>query len=169
MRIIPALLLLAACSSEPQGNGVLADGPETAVRRIEAASVTPELRTLVEGTVPGMTILEVERKDREGRTYYDVEGRRDDGSAVEIDVLAEANGTLRAVEIQRDISWLGTPADVKAAAAAPFTPARVIESRQVDDETTIYELFAPGKPDEPAMEVRVAGGRATRMTERNAH
>jgi len=73
--------------------------------------------------------------------------------------------------MQRDIGWADAPVPVRAAAAAAsdaFTPARVIESTQ-DDGTIIYELFAPGKADEPAAEVNWKNGKATLRTTRNEY
>jgi hypothetical protein len=181
-RVSPAFILLAAltaCSpsadtanGSASDNGVLAAGPETAISNVGAADLPAGLTELVEVTVPGMTIVEAERKEREGRIYYDVEGTKPDGSEVEIDVLAGADGKLTAVEVQRDIDWTSAPTQVRAAAAAKkdaFTPDRVIESRQVEGGETIYELFAPGKPGEPAMEVRWQNGKAEVLGERWAH
>lgn len=173
------LTALAACSpatetanSGAADNGVLAAGPETAISNVATADLPAGLAELVEATVPGMMIAEAGRKEREGRIYYDVEGTRPDGSEVEIDVLAGADGKLTAVEVQRDIDWASAPAQVRAAAAAKkdaFAPERVIESRQVEGDETIYELFAPGKPKEPAMEVRWQNGNAEVLGERWAH
>jgi len=182
-RTAPLLALavtLAACSPAADttnnavqaDNGVLSAGPETTISNVTAADLPAGLAELVESTVPGMTIAEAERKEREGRIYYDVEGTRPDGSAVEIDVLQGAGGTLTAVEVQRDIDWASAPAPVRAAAAAKkdaFAPERVIESRQVDSGATIYELFAPGRKDEPAMEVRWQNDKAEVLGERWAH
>ena len=181
-RATPALILLAAlaaCSPDADtansvvaDNGILAAGPETAISNVGEADLPAGLAELVEATVPGMTIAEAERKEREGRIYYDVEGTRPDGSEVEIDVLAGADGKLTAVEVQRDIDWANVPAQVRAAAAAKrdaFTPERVIESRQVEGGETIFELFAPGKPKEPAMEVCWQNGKAEVLGERWAH
>lgn len=181
MRRMTFLILagaLAGCSADgpapadndAAGNGVLAAGPATNISEVAPTALPPELGALVERTIPGMIVAEVERKAREGRVYFDVEGKRPDGSEVELDVLEEG-GAYRVVEIQRDIAWNEAPAPVTAAArAAPgyFEPERVIESRQTDG-TTIYELFAPGRPDEPAMEVRLAGGKAELLTERWQH
>ncbi len=172
-----ATVALAACSPSQEAansvdNGVLAAGPETAITNVSQAELPAGLAELVEATVPGMKIVEAERKERDGRVYYDVEGTRADGSEVEIDVLAGADGKLTAVEIQRDIDWATAPAPVRAAAAAKkdsFAPERVIESTQVEDRTTIYELFAPGSPKEPAMEVKWQGGKAEVLGERWAH
>ena len=181
-RTAPALILcavLAACSpaadtgnATAADNGVLPTGPDTAISNVAQAELPAGLAALVETTVPGMTIAEAERKEREGRVYYDVEGTRPDGSAVEIDVLQAPDGKLTAVEVQRDIDWASAPAEVRTAAAAKkdaFAPQRVIESRQVDSGATIYELFAPGRKDEPAMEVRWQNGKAEVLGERWAH
>lgn len=166
---VTATLLLAACSAEPEpSNGVLPQGPQTNVAAVDAGAIPADVRALAERTVPGMVVEEAERKERDGRTYWDVEGKRPDGSEVEIDMLDTA-GRLSAVEIQRDVAWADVPAAVSAAAKPPFVPGRVIESRQVEDGTTIYELFAPGRTDEPAMEVRWQDGKASVLTTRNPH
>ncbi len=170
------LLALAACSpadnAAAPANGTLAEGPEAVISNVAATDLPAGVAELAEATVPGMRIAEAERKEREGRIYYDVEGTRADGSGVEIDMLVQPDGSLKAVEVQRDIAWADAPAPVRAAAAATadtFTPERVIESRQVEDGRTIYELFAPGKPKEPAMEIAWQDGTATVLTERAIH
>lgn len=170
-------LIVIACSPAPDAansadNGVLAAGPDTAITNVAQAELPPGLAALVEATVPGMKIGEAERKVREGRVYYDVEGTRADGSEVEIDVLQQPDGKLVAVEVQRDIASTSAPEPVRAAAAAKadaFTPERVIESRQVESGAILYELFKPGEKDEPAMEVKWQGGKATVLTERAIH
>ena len=177
MRLWIATILaagLAGCSDGDSGaqggNGVLPAGPVTNSSDISPDQLPPALRALVEREAPGVKIAEVERKEREGRIYYDVEGTRPDGSEVELDVLQEGTA-FRVVEIQRDIAWTAAPAEAIAAArAAPgaFAPERVIESRQTDG-SVIYELFAPGRRDEPAMEVRVQGGKAEVLTKRWDH
>lgn len=166
------LVLLAACSGAPEqpSNGVLATGPATNITSVSAEQLPADLSALVQRTVPGMIVEEVERKEREGRIYFDIEGRRADGSEIELDVLEEG-GAYRLVEMQRDIAWSTAPAEVTAAAAAApgaFTPERVIESTQTDG-SVIYELFAPGRTDEPAMEVRVRDNKAEVLGERWEH
>ncbi|RHW17799.1 hypothetical protein D1610_09800 [Sphingomonas gilva] len=149
---------------------MLPPGPVTNASAVAGEAVPAEVRALAEQTVPGMTIAEAERKEREGRVYYDVEGTRPDGSEVELDMLEE-KGAFRVVEIQRDIAWSEAPAAAIAAAraaAGAFAPERVIESTQTDG-TVIYELFAPGRTDEPAMEVRMKDGKAELLGERWAH
>ena len=170
------LLALAACSpggnDAAPANGTLPEGPDAVISNVAATDLPAGVAELAEATVPGMKIEEAERKDRDGRTYYDVEGTRPDGSEVEIDMLVQPDGSLTAVEVQRDIAWTDAPAPVRAAAAATadaFTPERVIESRQVEDGRTIYELFAPGKPKEPAMEIAWQNGKAALLSERAVH
>ncbi|QCB57109.1 hypothetical protein E5675_19805 [Sphingopyxis sp. PAMC25046] len=149
---------------------MLADGPAATIDDVAAADLPPAVRDAVLAKVPGMKIAEAERKERDGKIFYDVEGTRPDGSPVELDLIEEA-GAFRVVEMQRDIAWADAPAPVRAAAAAPadaFTPARVIESTQ-NDGTIVYELFAPGKADEPAAEVNWKDGKAVLRTERNEY
>lgn len=172
-----AMLLLAGCSGAGSGNevqepanGILPPGPVTNGSDISADALPKALTELIRRSVPGMRVAEAERKEREGRVYYDVEGTRPDGSEIELDILQEGE-TYRLVEIQRDLKWEEVPAAAQAAAKArpdAFVPARVIESTQPDG-AIIYELFASGKPGEPAMEVQVKGGKAGVLGERSAH
>lgn len=174
-----AMLALAGCgkteapaapeSAAPE-KSVLAEGPAAEISSVAAADLPPGVRAAVLARVPGMKIAEAERKERDGKIFYDVEGTRPDGSPVELDLIEEA-GQYRVVEMQRDIAWADAPAPVRAAAAAPadaFTPARVIESTQ-EDGTVVYELFAPGKADEPAAEVNWKDGKAVLRTTRNEY
>jgi hypothetical protein len=171
-------LALAGCGggtgNESAGNGVLPPGPLTNASDVTADAIPAEVRALAEKTVPGIVIAEAERKEREGRVYYDVEGKRADGSEVELDILQEGTG-FTVVEVQRDIAWADVPAvavtAVTAAKAAPgsFEPVRVIESTQPDG-SIVYELFAPAsKKGEPAMEIQVKDGKATVLGTRSAH
>lgn len=170
-----AVAALTACS--PSGetttptNGELPAGPVAKIDKVEAAAIPPEIAPLAKATIPGMKIAEAERKERDGRVYYDVEGTRPDGSEVELDVLVE-DGKYRVVEIQRDIPWASAPPEAVAAARAAglrFAPVRVIESRETEDGRIIYELFAPNKPAEPAMEVKMKDGKAAVLTERSVY
>ncbi len=174
MAIVVLGLAACACSrgdgNQATANGVLPEGPATNASELAAAELPAELRALAEKSVPGILIAEAERKEREGRVYYDIEGRRPDGSEVELDILQEGAG-YKLVEIQRDIAWADAPAAAREAAAAQkgaFAPERVIESTQTDG-SIIYELFAPGRKAEPAMEVKMAGGKTEVLTERWAH
>lgn len=172
--IAGALLALGGCGkaetpAAPE-KSVLADGPAADIREVAEADLPQGVRDAVFAKVPGMKIAETERKERDGKILYDVEGARPDGSPVELDLIEEA-GKYRVVEMQRDIAWADAPAPVKAVAAAAadaFTPARVIESTQ-EDGTVVYELFAPGKAGEPATEVNWTGGKAVLRTTRNEY
>jgi hypothetical protein len=145
-------------------------GSTTTVTEVDAAKLPAEVRSLVADAVPGIQIEGAERKERQGRVYYDVEGKRADNSEVELDVLQEGEG-YKIVEIQRDISWSEAPEAARVAAAAsakPFEPVRVIESTQTD-KSVIYELFAEGAPEKPALEVRVTDGQAEVLKEEWMH
>ncbi|MEL6955387.1 MAG: hypothetical protein AAFO88_01970, partial [Pseudomonadota bacterium] len=86
------------------------------------------------------------------------------------DVLMEGE-EARIVEIQRDLSWSDVPADVREVgleASGGALPVRTIESTQTDG-SVIYELFADGKPSDPAYEVRVRGGEVELLSERWVH
>lgn len=169
-----AVLAIAGCGkteapAAPE-KSVLADGPAAEIREVAEANLPQGVRDAVLTKIPGMKIAETERKERDGKIFYDVEGTRPDGSPVELDLIEEA-GTYRVVEMQSDIAWADAPAPVRAvasAAADAFTPARVIESTQ-EDGTVVYELFAPGKADEPAAEVNWKDGKATLRTTRNEY
>jgi hypothetical protein len=170
-----SLALLAGCTKkDPPAEAAAPAAPSagipTTVTDVDAATLPPELLAVVNATVPGMQVEEVEKKEREGRTYFDIEGRRADGSEVELDVLQDGSG-YQVVEIQRDIPWSGAPAVARDAAVAGglnFEPVRVIESTQTDG-SVIYELFAEGKPDKPSKEVRVTDGKAEVLTQEWKH
>lgn len=172
--MVMGMLVLAGCGkadapAAPE-KSVLAEGPKAEIDTLAAADLPAGVRDMVLARVPGMTIAEAERKERGGKVFFDVEGTRPDGSAVELDLIEEA-GTYRVVEMQRDIAWADAPAPVRAAAGAAadaFTPARVIESTQ-EDGMIVYELFAPGKADEPAAEVDWKDGKAVLRSERNEY
>jgi hypothetical protein len=161
--IYAVALVVMGCGSREQP-APIAETPvaaSSAANEVASADLPAEVTSVVLAAVPEMRITGAERKEREGRVYYDVEGERADGSEVELDLLEE-NGAYKVVEIQRDIPWAEAPENVKAAAAGssrPFEPARVIESMQTDG-SVIYELFAPDAPAKPALEVRVAAGNA---------
>jgi hypothetical protein len=133
-------------------------------------SLPPALLSAVTAAVPDMVIREAERKERDGRVYYDVEGVKADGSEIELDLLQE-NSVFKVVEIQRDIAWADAPESARAAAAGSpeaFEPVRVIESRQTDG-SVLYELFAADASAKPSLEVRVADGRAEVLKEESRH
>ena len=165
---------LVGCDANRQGADAEApaksSGIPTTVTEVDAANLPPALVSLVKSEVPDMQIEGAERKEREDRVYYDVEGRRPDGSEVELDIQ-EQGGAFKVVEIQRDISWSEAPQaarDAAASAQKPFEPVRVIESKQTDG-SVIYELFTDGAPEKPALEVRLVDGKAEVLKEEWPH
>lgn len=164
---------LAGCQGKNEAGEAASDqkpGIATTTTDLEVSDLPPDLLTTVADAVPGIKVTGAQRKEREDRVYYDVEGQRPDGTEIELDVLKEAVG-YSIVEIQRDIPWSEAPEFVRSAAAASeqtFEPVRVIESRQTDG-SVIYELFAEGAPQKPSLEVRAVGDKAEVLKEEWKH
>lgn len=161
---LPVFVAFAAVLAAPALGQAAA--PETRITPTEAAAVPAPVLAAVQAARPGFVVTEAELKEREGRRYYDVEGTFA-GQELELDLLETPDG-WRVVEIQRDIAWSAALAPVRAAAEgarAGFTPVRVIESTRAADGRVIYELFAPGRPATPALEVSLANGRAEVLSE----
>lgn len=167
--IATGVIALGACGpAEPESAPAAA--PLTAITPMAAADLPEAVRAAVLQARPGMVIAEAELKEREGRRYYDIEGTID-GAEIELDLLETPQG-WRVVEIQRDITWTAAPVAVRDAAArarSGFVPVRVIESTQAEGGAVIFELFADGQPATPALEVRVADGRAEVLKEAWPH
>lgn len=167
--IATGVIAITACTpAEPEP--AAPEAPATAITPTAAADLPDAVRAAVLAARPAMVIAEAELKERDGRRYYDVEGTVD-GADIELDLLETPQG-WRVVEIQRDLAWSAIPADVRAAAEttrAGFVPVRVIESVQAEDGAVIYELFADGQPATPALEVRLANGRAEVLREAWPH
>jgi len=147
-----------------------APAPETKITPVAAADVPPAVVAVVHKAAPGLRILEAELKEREDRRYFDVEGVLPSGVEIEFDLL-EKNGRWEIVETQRDIAWADAPHVVRTAAhgaAHKVEPVRVIESTQ-NDGMVIYELFAPGQPKAPALEVSLKDGQAKVLAEAWPH
>ncbi|WP_336966424.1 hypothetical protein [Sphingobium aquiterrae] len=157
----PLALALATLASAAQAQS------GDIVTRLAPGDLPEAVRAAVAAMAPTTRITGAERKQRQGRVYYDVEGQTPDGADVEFDLLQEG-AAFHVVEMQRDIAWGAVPAIARSAARAPFVPARVIESTQTD-RSVIYELFAPGKADTPMIEVRVRNGKAERLKEAWPH
>ncbi|HYD89614.1 MAG TPA: hypothetical protein VEA80_19190 [Vitreimonas sp.] len=159
------VLAAAACSQPAQ-----VEAPDS-IAAVAGADVPADVVAAAQAVAPGFTVSEAERKERDGRVYYDVEGLRADGAEIELDILQTEQG-WRVVEVQREIAWSAAPASVRTVAEASpgaFTPVRVIESVQTEDSAVIYELFAEGRPEAPSMEVRVDGSGTRVMTQANPH
>ncbi len=121
---------------------------------------------------PDIAFSEAEKEVRNGRTYYDIEGRDQQGAEIELDIIEEGDG-WRVVEIQRDVALEQTPAAVRsalAAAAPDFAPARIIESAQGDGVAVIYELYAVAADGrEEKLEIKVEGDEVEVLSEEWAH
>ncbi|WP_162806270.1 hypothetical protein [Sphingosinicella terrae] len=176
---IAALLGIAAmiggCASEAQDQ---ADAP--ASNRVETsgksdvplAEVPAEVLAAAQAAQAGFVPAEAERETREGRLYYDVEGRLADGSEIEFDIMQDG-AAWRVVETQRDIAFAAAPSPVREAASAHvpgLEPTRVIESVQPDG-VVIYEIYAPdgADPQGRKVEVRWNGREADLLTQEWAH
>ncbi|WP_269716145.1 hypothetical protein [Caulobacter sp. NIBR2454] len=140
--------------------------PVTKITDLKPADLPSAVTAIVKGTAPGITITQAQKKEREGRVYFDVEGTTPDGE-IELDVMQTGDGAFSVVEIQRDIAWANAPAEVRAAAAKSekkVEPVRVIESKQTDG-SVIYELFAAGAPKDPSLEIMVKNGQVSVLKE----
>lgn len=138
-----------------------------AAQPVAVKDLDPAVVVVVTAAAPGIVITEAEHKPRDGRRYYDVEGRLPNGSEIEFDLLLTPSG-WQVAEIQRDIAWADAPAPVRAATPKGAQPVRVIESKQTDG-SIVYELFAAGQPKDPAIEVMWKDGQAKVLAERWPH
>jgi len=151
-----------------------ADAPRASadeVTEIELADVPQSVQTLVLSARDGFEMVEVLKKVRGDRTYYDVEGELPSGDEIEFDVLMTAAGP-EIVEIQRDILWSQVPQDARAVVQGAnkdaLEIARIIESIQTD-ESIIYEIFVAGHKSDPRFEVQVKNGVSKLLTSRWEH
>ena len=182
-----ATLTLSACSSKEADTPAPAPEPaivepvsaEPAPRKsaveiteIPLADVPTEITEMVTAAYPGFTPVEVLRKVRDGKTYFDVEGELEGGSELEFDVLMTAAGP-EIVEIQRDIDPRLVPTIARKilddANSENLEVVRVIESVQTEDNSIIYEVFVDGHPSDPTFEIQVDGEEAKLLAERAKH
>lgn len=161
-----SIRLVLALSIAMAGSAAVAGAPETRITPVAAADLPPAVLAVVTKAAPGLKVIEAELKEREDRRYFDVEGVLPGGAEIEFDLL-EKNGAWEIVETQRDIVWADAPAVVRTA-AGKAQPVRVIESTQ-NDGLVIYELFAPGQPKTPALEVSFKDGVAKVLAETWPH
>ena len=174
MAIGAALLAVTACGRSEAGNesGPVAEAAER--NRVQSsgkvpvrlADVPPEVLAAAEAARPGFVPAEAEAETRDGRRYFDIEGRTVDDKDIEFDIMEE-NGVWRVVETQRDIAFATAPRPVRAAArgADPsLAPTRVIESVQADG-LVIYEIYQ----GERKLEIRWNGRTADVLTREWAH
>jgi len=128
--------------------------------QVQLKDVPEDVKNVVMSMSPKFEMVEVLKKQRDGRTYFDVEGELPSGKEIEFDVLMTDDGP-KVVEVQRDITWKAVPRGAKRVVRKANTDkdkiVRVIESKQADTGTIIYEIFIEGHPEKPRFEVSVAG------------
>jgi hypothetical protein len=169
-----ALLSVGACSGPTVENEAVPTGNTMENNRVETsgkvavplAEVPAEVLAAARAARPGFVPAEAEAETREGRRYFDIEGRTAEGAEIEFDIMEE-NGAWRVVETQRDIAFAAAPPPVQTAArgAVPaLAPTRVIESVQADG-LVIFEIYQ----GERKLEVRWNGRNADVLTREWAH
>jgi hypothetical protein len=169
MRFTPIVgaMLLAACGTEAGHIGAESNRVATSGKtEVALAEVPAEVLAAARAARPGFVPAEAAAETREGRRYFDIEGRLADGSEIEFDIMEEA-GAWRVVETQRDIAFAAAPVPVQAAARAgrpALAPTRVIESVQADG-LVIYEIFE----GERKLEVKWDGRAAELLAREWAH
>ena len=173
--LVSVLYALSACGpgvSEAQTDSEAAKVETSGKADVPLNEVPADVLAVATAAQPGFTPAEAEAETREGRRYFDIEGKLADGSEIEFDIMEEA-GRWRVVETQRDIDFSAAPPAVRqasAAADANLQPTRVIESKQ-QDGVVIYELYeaANGDPQGRKLEVKWDGDKAEILTQEWAH
>jgi len=156
-----ACLFLVACGGKTS---------DVIITELEPQDLPQDVRDLVMNERGDFEPQEIEKKVREGRIYYDIEGSLPDGSEIEFDVLMTDAGPS-IVEIQRDRMFSQLPEEVQALSQAKTDgaiPVRIIESTQTDN-SIIYEFFLEGLPSDPAYEIMVKDGEVKVLDERWQH
>ncbi|MEO0467157.1 MAG: hypothetical protein AAF216_11505 [Pseudomonadota bacterium] len=156
-----AVVILAGCA---------VSSSDVEITEIAPSELPSTVMAAISAERGDFTVVEVLKKVRDGRIYYDVEGVISDGSELEFDVLLDGE-SARVVETQRDLVWADVPADVRTLAlevSGGVEPVRIIESLQTDG-AIIYELFAAGQPGDPAFEIGARDGAIELLDERWMH
>lgn len=169
--LIIALAGLSACNGGLGTNEVAANSAANRVATsgkipVALANVPPPVLTAAQAARPGFVPSEAQAETREGRRYFDIEGRMPDGSEIEFDIM-EDGGVWRVVETQRDILFTAAPEPVRSVALAHqanLVPTRVIESVQADG-LIIFEIYQGDRK----IEVRWDGRAAELLTREWAH
>jgi uncharacterized membrane protein YkoI len=157
--LVPVLCAVAACSAEapePKADSQPAKVQTSGKVDVPLNQVPAEVPAAAKAEQPGFTPAEAEAETRDGRRYFDVEGKLADGSELEFDIMEEG-GRWRVVETQRDIDFSAAPAPVRQASAAhdaSLVPTRVIESKQ-QDGLVLYELYAAAGADPQGRKVEI--------------
>lgn len=161
---------LAACGAgadDPAAGTVVTSGKiDTQLEDVPA-----EVLQAAREARPDLDPATAEYEVRDGREYYDIEGRLPDGSEIELDMTREGQ-KWTVVEVQRDVSLdqVEEPVRRELAGTRPdWTPARIIESDQ-GGGLVIYEFFGPGPAgEEIKVEVKWQDGAAEVLQEEWMH
>ena len=161
-----ATLLILAALAALQGPETASPVATSGKSPVALADVPAPVLAAARAARPGFVPAEAEAETREGRRYFDIEGRLADGSEIEFDIMEEG-GAWRVVETQRDIAFDSAPGPVRASARAhdpALAPTRVIESVQADG-LVIYEIYQ----GERKLEVKWNGRTAEILAREWAH
>jgi hypothetical protein len=176
MRIGTMVILasLAACGQAGVNGSGPTENAQTLSNRVAAsgkvdvalAQVPAEVLAAARAARAGFVPAEAQSETRDGRLYFDIEGRLPDGTEIEFDIMQEG-ASWRVVETQRDLAFAAAPAPVRAAALAhdaTLAPTRVIESVQAGG-LVIFEIYQ----GERKVEVRWDGRQASVLAREWAH
>lgn len=166
-------LALTACQAEQATNDGTAEIGASLTEKTDVAinDVPPAVLNAAQTRRPDLEFTSAEKEQRDGRTYYDIEGLTADGAEIELDIMQDGDGWT-VVEVQRDIEIDATPelvSDALAQNAPGVVPDRIIESDQ-GDGVIIYEFF-DRSPDgtETKYEVKYDGETAVFLNEEWEH
>ena len=136
------------------------------ITEVKLSDVPLDVMAVVMSASPDFKMVEVVKKIRDGRTYFDVEGELPNGDEIEFDVLMTNSGP-EIVEIQRDLPLKDVPKPVRdvlnVANFDSLRVVRVIESKQADGDTIIFEFFVADDPSDPRFEVSTSGGEPAKL------
>jgi hypothetical protein len=152
--LLTGCFLLVACGADPDSTGTVV---ETSGKEATALQqVPPEVLQVARTARPDLVLESAEHEVRNGRQYYDLEGKMPDGSELELD-MTMVDGRWTVVEVQRDISMESVADGARDAlfeANPGWEPSRIIESDQ-GDGVVIYEFFGTGpRGEETKVEVK---------------
>ncbi len=157
---------LVGCSKTEAPRASAAD-----IIEVELSKVPQSVIDVVKAEQAEFQMNEVLKKVRDGRVYYDVEGKLANGDEIEFDVLMTTAGP-EIVEIQRDIIWTEVPQNARAVVDSANTDSlkitRIIESLQTD-KSIIYEVFVAEQSADPRFEVRLKDGQVNLLPSRWQH
>jgi hypothetical protein len=165
--------LLTACNDSEQAEQPPESGSVVTTGKIDTGleAVPDEVLRAAREARPELEVRGTEYERRDGREYYDLEGRLPDGSELELD-LTLADGAWAVVEVQRDIALERVPGGAREALETErpeWQPHRIIESDQ-GDGMIIYEFFGPGPAGEDLkVEVKWEGGVAEVLSDEWIH